>query len=208
MKTLIEIGSFDGSDSLRFHQLGYKVYTFEPKRDLYTALVQKTKNLNNYTVINKAVCLNNGVQKFNICNSGGASSLMTFKNKDELIKHWSENRTDIHFSGNSYDVETIRLDTFLEQNSIQNNIIDYLHIDAQGCDFDVLKSLGQYISNVKEGVLETAYTYDKTIYVEQTENTLENVKTFLENNNFIITNVIPNDITRCECNVYFKNISN
>ena len=59
------------------------------------------------------------------------------------------------------------------QNSIQNNIIDYLHIDAQGCDFDVLKSLGQYISNVKEGVLETAYTYDKTIYVEQIENTLE-----------------------------------
>ena len=35
MKTLIEVGAFDGSDSLRYHNEGYVVYTFEPKKDLF-----------------------------------------------------------------------------------------------------------------------------------------------------------------------------
>jgi hypothetical protein len=45
MKLLIEIGSYDGSDSLNFYNNGYKVYTFEPKKDLYENLKEKTKNL-------------------------------------------------------------------------------------------------------------------------------------------------------------------
>ena len=39
MKTLIEVGAFDGSDSLRYHNEGYQVFTFEPKKDLYEDLV-------------------------------------------------------------------------------------------------------------------------------------------------------------------------
>ena len=57
MKTLIEVGAFDGSDSLRYHNNGYIVYTFEPKKDLYINLLNKTKDLTNYTVIPKAVSL-------------------------------------------------------------------------------------------------------------------------------------------------------
>lgn len=70
MKLLIEIGSYDGSDSLNFYNNGYKVYTFEPNKELYNNLIEKTKNLQNYNVINKAVYLENGITKFNICKSG------------------------------------------------------------------------------------------------------------------------------------------
>lgn len=206
MKTLIEVGAFDGSDSLRYHNDGFTVYTFEPKQDLYENLVNKTKHLNNYTVIPKAVCLTNGQTQFNICKYGGASSILPFRAEEELIKHWSANRTDIHYSGVSYDVETIRLDTFIEDNNLQDTIIDFIHIDAQGVDLDVLKSLGKYISNVFAGVVETVNESEKSIYIGQNDNTLENVKIFLESNGFYITNIESNDSTQCEYNVHFKKL--
>lgn len=202
-KLLIEVGAFDGSDSLGYHNNGYEVYTFEPKKDLFQNLHERTKNLNNYTVIEKAVCLLNGKTTFNICKFGGASSILPFKPEDELLQTWT-NRTDIHYSGESYEVDTIRLDTFIEENGLQDRTIDYIHIDAQGVDLDVLQSLGKYIRNVNAGVIETVIHEEKSIYVSQNNNVFKNVETFLKENNFEITSVNSNDCTNCEYNVYFK----
>jgi FkbM family methyltransferase len=204
MKLLIEVGAFDGSDSLRYHDRGYTVYTFEPKKDLFQQLVDKTQHLENYTVIPKAVSLKNGKTQFNICKSGGASSILQFRPDHELLQTWSANRTDVHFSGESYDVDTTRLDTFIEENGLENQCIDFIHIDAQGVDLDVLKSLGKYMVNVQEGVLETVVDVHKSIYVGQDENTLEHVAIFLSSNGFEITQITGNDHTQCEYNVYFK----
>ena len=206
MKTLIEVGAFDGSDSLNYHNRGYSVYTFEPKKDLYQNLVDKTKHLENYTVIPKAVSLNNGTVKFNICKQGGASSILPFRPENELIENWSAYRTDIHYSGLSYDVETTRLDTFIEEYGLQDRIIDYIHIDAQGVDLDCLKSLGKYIKNVVAGVVETVKDINKSIYVGQEDNTMETITEFLSANGFKITDVKNNDSTNCEFNVYFEKI--
>ena len=203
MKTLIEVGAFDGSDSLRYHNEGYVVYTFEPKKDLFEDLVNKTKHLTNYTVIPKAVSLVDGTTQFNICKSGGASSILPFRSEEELIKTWSIYRTDIHYSGISYEVETTRLDTFIESNNLNNTIIDFIHIDAQGVDLDVLKSLGKYIKNIMAGVVETVKDKDKSIYIDQNNNTLDSVQEFLLSNGFIINNIESNDNTECEYNVYF-----
>lgn len=204
MKLLIEVGAYDGTDSLKFHQNGYTVYTFEPEKKLYNNLVDKTKNLKNYHVIPKAVCLTNGKMKFNVCKSGGASSLLKFKANEELAKYWTKGRTDIQYSGNSYEVDTIRLDTFIEENNLIDTTIDYIHIDAQGLDLDCLCSLGKYINNVKEGVLETVKDKNKSIYIGQDNNTLENITKFLTDNNFKITNIKSNDGTGCEYNVFFS----
>jgi FkbM family methyltransferase len=204
MRTLIEVGAFDGSDSLRYHSQGYNVYTFEPKKDLYENLVNNTKHLSNYTVIPKAVCLKNGTTQFNICKAGGASSILPFRSDEDLSKTWSPGRTDILFSGVSYEVETIRLDTFIEENNLQDTQIDFLHIDAQGVDLDVLKSTGKYIKNVIAGVVETVKEEYKSIYIGQTDNTLDNVVAFLTENGFQISRVEGNDGTQCEFNVFFN----
>lgn len=206
MKILIEVGAYDGSDSLRYHNDGYTVYTFEPKKDLFQDLLDKTKHLNNYTVIPKAVSLQNGITTFNICKYGGASSILPFRSEQELAKTWSEQRTDIHYSGISYDVETTRLDTFIEENGLQDSIIDILHIDAQGVDLDCLKSLGIYIKNLISGVVETVIDVNKSIYIGQEDNKLENVASFLSSNGFKITSVQSNDGTECEYNVYFEKL--
>lgn len=204
MKILIEVGACDGADSLRYHSSGYTVYAFEPKRDLYEHLIERTKYLVNYNVIPKAVCLFNGTTTFNICKQGGASSILNFRNEDELNKTWSPSRTDIHFSGISYEVPTTRLDTFIEEAGLQEMKIDFLHIDAQGVDLDVLKSMGKYIVNLKEGVLETVINPEKTIYSNQTDNVFKNVEEFLYENGFTIIGVFSNDSCECEYNVRFK----
>jgi FkbM family methyltransferase len=204
MPLLIEVGAFDGSDSLKYHKNGYTVYTFEPKTDLYENLVNKTKHLQNYTIIPKAVCSTNGKTRFNICRQGGASSILPFRSDEELNKTWSIHRQDVHYSGYSYDVETTRLDTFIEEYGLQDTKIDFLHIDAQGVDLDVLKSLGKYISNLSEGVIETVMDEKKSIYIGQNENTLDNVKSFLESNGFTINSIISNDNVECEYNVFFS----
>jgi len=204
MKLLIEVGSYDGGDSLAFHKKGYRVFTFEPKIDLYQQLVNKTKNLKDYHVINKAVCLENGKTLFHICNFGGASSILPFRSNEELEKTWTSQRTDIQYSGTSYEVETIRLDTFIEENNLQDTQIDYIHIDAQGVDLECLMSLGKYIKNVYEGVIETVMDKNKSIYQTQNLNYFENVEKFLTENNLKITEIRSNDGTKCEYNVYFK----
>lgn len=204
MKTLIEVGAYDGSDSLVYYSRGYTVYTFEPKKDLYENLVNKTKHLPNYHVIPKAVSLKNGTTMFNICNHGGASSILPFRPSEELIKTWSPSRTDVHYSGISYEVETTRLDTFIEENNLQDTTIDYLHIDAQGVDLDCLKSLGKYMKNVLSGVVETVKEEHKSIYIGQTENTYAHVEEFLKANGFKITGVHGNDAVQCEYNVFFQ----
>ena len=203
-KLLIEVGAYNGSDSIKYYNSGYIVYTFEPNKDLYEKIKEYTKHLINYNIYNKAVCLTDGTANFNIASEqSGASSLLEFKNNEELNKYW-ESRTDIYYSGISYKVETTRLDTFIEENNLQNNIIDFIHIDAQGVDLDVLKSLGKYLINVKEGVVETVFDLNKSIYSNQTNNISE-LKIFLKENNFSIFRTEPNDHTNCEYNIFFKN---
>ena len=154
-KVLIEVGAFDGYDSLQYYNNNYKVYTFEANKELFEKLYENTKNLPDYNVYNKAVCLKDGTSTFNICKSGGASSILKFKDNDTLIKHWGSNREDIHYNNESYEVETTRLDTFFETNGLTDTIIDFIHIDAQGVDLDVLKSASKYLKNIKAGILET-----------------------------------------------------
>jgi FkbM family methyltransferase len=204
MKLLIEVGAFDGNDSLRYHRDGYRVFTFEPKRDLFEDLQRRTAGLQDYTVIPKAVCLQNGRTMFNICRQGGASSILPFRSDEELEKTWSSERKDIQYSGQSYEVETTRLDTFIEEKGLQAEKIDFIHIDAQGVDLDALMSLGVYIKNVEAGVLETVKDVNKSIYIGQDNNTLDNVKKFLDESGFDIQNVERNDRTECEFNVVFR----
>ena len=78
-----------------------------------------------------------------------------------------------------------------------------IHIDAQGVDLECLRSLGKYINNVQSGVVETVIDVNKSIYVGQNDNTLENVKEFLDSHGLKISHIQSNDQTQCEYNVFF-----
>jgi FkbM family methyltransferase len=190
MKIIFDVGACDGMDGISLCKTDDCIlYSFEAEPKWIETIKTNFNNNPNFNLISKAVSDKNGTAEFNFCKAGGASSLYTFKDEETLNVSWS-GRTDIHYSGKSIVVETIRLDTFIEQNNIKQ--IDYLHIDTQGHDLCVLQSLGKYIDIVLEGDCEVARTKESAIYIDQSA-VYDDVVLWLEQNNFIIQDTKPND---------------
>jgi hypothetical protein len=95
----------------------------------------------------------------------------------------------------------IKLKDFCLANDIKK--IDYLHVDAQGFDYEVLDGLEEMIDIVEEGCVETAQNHLVKLYENQ-KYVLDDMLKFLIKHNFSITNIISNDRYHNELNVYFK----
>ena len=198
-KIFFDVGANDGSSSIHVAEKDSNclVFAFEPTKKLYNELKEKTSHLKNYIVIPKAVSDFNGIEKFYIAGQAdwGCSSLLKFSNKSKT--EWP-GRTDFVVTEEIY-VDVIRLDDFMEENKISK--IDFLHIDTQGSDLNVLKGLGDKIRFVSEGIMEAA-NKDEILYLNQ-NNKQESIN-FLENNGFNIVNIFPNDSEHNEVNIVFK----
>lgn len=196
MRTIVEVGANSGSDTVNFlNQPDTRVIAFEPTPELVLHLRNRFKGNPNFTLYPAAVCEVNGWSEFNIAGSAdwGCSSLSTFN--PDVHNQWP-NRPDFHFTDKCI-VPTVRLDTILDMNNVDS--IDYLHIDAQGHDFDVLKSLGKYVSIVKAGICESAHNIN--LY-ENTNNSTKEIVSWLESNGFS-HNVSPNDEYFAEAQIRF-----
>ena len=97
-------------------------------------------------------------------------------------------------------VKSINLKNFCEKKKIDK--ILYLHIDAQGSDLEILRSLKKNINNVFEGVVEVAKNKSTAIYNKN--HTVKEVKNFLKKN-FIIKKVEANTVLNNEYNIFFLN---
>jgi len=172
---IIEIGAFDGEDTEKYSQNKNNfVYCFEPNKYNAENLRKRFYNKNNIKIIEKAVGTFNGREKFYVAKNKASSSL----NKPS---QYSVNNKIVEIES-QYDVDVIRLDTFIEQNNII--CIDYFHCDAQGSDFGILKSLGNKIHIIKKGQVEGSRT--QNLY--KTENNYLKIIDYLEKKNFIILN--------------------
>lgn len=146
---IFDIGSMDGREFLglaRSHP-NINVYAFEPNPRNFDGIVRRSKDVPNFRPFKLAVSDIDGEREFHIANSMGCSSLHLF-NKETMHKY---NRNHV----TTLTTKTIRLDTFIDRESIPSHAIDYLHIDAQGEDLCILKSLGKYINAVRSGCCET-----------------------------------------------------
>lgn len=197
MKTKIEVGANWGGDTQSLAADGSVVYAFEPTPSLADHLRNRFKDNSNVHIVEKAVDEHDGVAEFNIAGTGdwGCSSLYEFS--EDIHSKWN-GRPDFHFTDRC-EVETIRLDTFIQQNEIDS--IDYLWIDAQGNDFNVLKSLGYFINRVKAGKCEGSYTVD--LY-QGTNNNVNDIEIWLESNGFKCT-IIPDNVNK-EADIHFKRL--
>lgn len=164
---VIEVGADLGDDTLNYALVKKAeiVYSFEPHPHSYKDLTVKFKDIPNIKLYNKAVSNFNGKSKFNMSKETYCSSL------NELSDFFKTNKL-IEYD-TSIEVDVIRMDTFIEDNKIE--IIDYLHCDAQGSDFDVLKSFGDKISIVQAGRVEVGVK--ENIY--NNTNDYETVKKYL-----------------------------
>lgn len=183
----IEVGSHDGYDTRRiYNQYRTTLFGFEPHPHFYEVACNATRDLASEVKIFQCAVSDRDLPEISLneSRSGGTHSILPFKSDADLETTWI-NRDDVKFSGRTYKVPCTRLDTFLDQQGFNPDTLSimHLHIDAQGVDLEVLKSLGRYLSCVKSGVLETAACESSSIYVGQV-NTVITTQKFLRDNNF------------------------
>lgn len=173
---IVEIGANNGSNTTDFLQ-NSNLWIFEPNPKYVNILNDKFENNDNVKIFQKAVSNFDGNAVFNISSDGVSSSL------NKLSKFSIDNNL-IKFDS-SIIVDVIRMDTFLIENNI--DIINYLHCDAQGNDLRILESFGDRIHSIERGMVEVSLRdelYDDVI------NDFKNTIIFLENNGFVIENLL------------------
>ena len=212
MRTIIEIGANNGNDTFEFvKQSDAFLYTFEPIPIWNIWLDNRLKELGytNFKVLKYAVSDKNGTAQFHLSDPGGnyaCSSLNEFV--DDVKQKWP-GRADFVKTG-TIDVETIRMDTFIESEGITK--IDYLHCDAQGNDLKILNSFGKHLDKIQMGRVEGANTV--SLYKEN--NNVYDIIKFLNLNGFVILRIddhfgkevkiedLPNSTE--EVDIYFQKI--
>lgn len=103
-----------------------KIYAFEPLKENYN-LLKWNLRLNrstNVTSLNQAVSSRSGVSDFYIPDSNGAVASMMLND-----------------ANNRVTVDTVSLNEFIESRQIEN--VDFLKIDAEGSEYDILYGLSQ-----------------------------------------------------------------
>jgi FkbM family methyltransferase len=158
IKTIFELGSRDLLDAINLvnHYSNAIIYSFECNPDCLVECKKNISNVKNDNIIlvEKAISLTDGEVTFypfdlNKYDNMGSSSMFKIdfskRNKDDPDYNRENPQNEI-------TVEGIRLDTFLKNNNI--NSIDLLCIDLQGYELNSLKSLGDYLNNVKYIITE------------------------------------------------------
>jgi len=205
MTTCIEVGANQGTDTDRFVEQYDRVFAFEPIHELYAKLCEKYKFNSQVHIFPFAIDIENSFKKFNVSigYDWGSSSLFEFDYENLRGGNWVPDDPDFYRgdmeTNHSYLVPTITLYDFITLYNI--NKIDYLHIDAQGNDINVLRSLKNKINIVQAGVLEVGCGLD--IY-KNTNNRIETAITFLNENGFKIVNSFIQTEGH-EINLFFKN---
>ena len=207
---IFDVGAFNGVDGLALavNNPNYLIHAFEANSDLIETIKENKKKIENhkglkiknYKINNFAVSNTIGEHYFNIAKNPTVSSLNEFsKNLDETWKKY-ENQ---HFKFiKKIKVKVITLNKYCLENDIKN--ISYLHIDTQGNDLKVLQGLKDKINILERGVLEAASDKQKSLYKKN--HTVEDVKKFLNDRNFVISKIesIDQNIVN-EKNIHFYN---
>ena len=128
-----------------------KVYAFEP--DIEVAR-ERMGLLSNFVVLPMAISEESGCADFFVNTLRATNSLLPFNKAG--VDAWIGNvelKTE-----STIRVPTIRLDEFLDR--MQIAFVDFLKVDAQGMDLNVIKSAGNRLADVALIAMEVAVTDD------------------------------------------------
>lgn len=203
MPVYFDVGACEGNrfDEELKNDPNATVVAFEPDPRLADSIRKKYAPFPNYHVVEVAVSNYIGKTTFNCAFTGdfGTGSLCSFA--DGLDKTWP-GREDFA-SYEQVEVDVIRLDEFCSKNGITE--IDYLHVDAQGHDLEVLMGLGDMMRIVKEGCLEMPLNETVKLYKEQKYD-VSDAYFWLIGRGFDIKYMDMNDPQGNEINIFFKKL--
>lgn len=137
----VDVGAHDGisfNNTLYFEKNNnWTGINIEPIKSVFDKLVINRPNSIN---INCAVCNNDGETEF-ICNSGYTEMISGIKDNYDS-RHWQRLQHENTYTNSNTDiikVNTKKLETILNENQITH--INYLSIDVEGAEFEVVKSI-------------------------------------------------------------------
>tara|TARA_B100001996_G_scaffold325594_1_gene271567 strand:+ start:313 stop:1083 length:771 start_codon:yes stop_codon:yes gene_type:complete len=209
-KIIFDVGAYDGIDglALAIKNPNFLIYAFEANPSLIETInsnklsLEKRlgKKISNYRLFNKAVSNENKKGDFLISKNPTGSSLKKFSS--DLDRTWPGYRETHFHVVKKINVDVITLEKFCSENEIKN--INYLHIDTQGNDLNVLKGLGKLRRNVQKGILEASIDKENALYEDN--HTLKDVENYFEEHDYKIVsvNLIDKNIKN-EVNIKFEN---
>lgn len=176
---VVEAGSFYGHDTLRMKEFwpNATIHAFEPVPEIFELLQEKTKSVSEVFCHNVALAQHNGTQTFflsekpqkpNIASQAG--SLLP---PQERLK-WSDQEFKKQIT-----VNTTTLNNWVNQHKIEH--IDFLWLDLQGYELNVLKAAENILPTVR--VIYTEVHFCQA-YKDQYEYT--QVKKWLESHGFTL----------------------
>jgi FkbM family methyltransferase len=137
----VDVGAHDGisiNNTLYFEKNNnWRGINIEPIKKVFDKLViNRPNNIN----LNCAVCNNDGETEF-LCNTGYTEMISGIKDNFD-IRHLERLQSENIQHGSMTElikVETKKLKTILDENDISH--INYLSIDVEGAEFEVIKSI-------------------------------------------------------------------
>jgi FkbM family methyltransferase len=137
----VDVGAHDGvsiNNTLHFEKYNnWKGINVEPIKKVYDKLVNNRPNSIN---LNLAVCNNDGETEF-LCNTGYTEMISGIKDNFDS-RHWQRLQNENKIMGSTTEiikVNTKKLETICHENNISH--INYLSIDVEGAEFEVIKSI-------------------------------------------------------------------
>jgi FkbM family methyltransferase len=183
-KVYIDVGCNRGQNAFSWlNDPNALVYAFEPNPALHQYLKQYESD--RFKVFDYAIGTDEGVKPFNIGENDATSSL---KNFDSSV-------TAFRYSETIY-VKVISLDTFCKEYNIHS--IHLLKIDAQGSDLDVLHSLGDFVNNVQNIIVEAFIEEDVNVYEDEVKES--QVMSYLTPKGFVLSRRV---VDGNYCDLYF-----
>lgn len=144
----IDVGAHEGETTIRFAAAwpDLIVYGFEPN----LAVASRTMGLlRNYVMLPMAVALTDGTAEFNLSKFDASSSLAAMD--EQVLAKWIGGPGQLDVV-DRFLVHTIRLDTFMNRMGIKH--VNFLKVDAQGTDLDVIRSAGDRLADIDRITLE------------------------------------------------------
>jgi FkbM family methyltransferase len=128
---LVEVGANVGEFTIMASEIVQKVFAFEPDPDIFNCLEKNTRVYKNIEISECGASKANGTETFYLSGEDADSSLIKPKSFNREVK-----------------VNTVRLDTWMDSKKLDG--IDFLKIEAEGAEMEVLEGLGEKISYVRK----------------------------------------------------------
>lgn len=150
IKTVLDIGASKGNAAIYFHKLfpEAQIFSFEPLKDCYKIMLEKTKQLPNFRAFNVALGDRAGTGTINRSSYSGSSSLREMAELHKNAFPYTAGQRE-----ESIDIET--LDNLMRSEKLEADIL--VKMDAQGFEDKIILGGMATIKRAKIILIETSF---------------------------------------------------